>query len=164
MHQDIILERLKFHSVNIVFQEIPDEISLVFNITGCALHCDGCHSSYLWKHTGIELTNDIFVEYLEHYENRVTTILFMGGEWNHKELLKYINIALSYGYKTALYTGLSYDEIISTAPKLLNVLDFIKVGRYSVKLGGLNMSTTNQKLIDIKNNLDITYKFQTKSS
>ncbi len=28
----------------IVFREIPDEISLSYLITGCSLHCEGCHS------------------------------------------------------------------------------------------------------------------------
>ncbi|WP_231731034.1 4Fe-4S cluster-binding domain-containing protein [Lacimicrobium alkaliphilum] len=32
----------------ICFQEVPDEVSLAFTITGCPLACAGCHSRDTW--------------------------------------------------------------------------------------------------------------------
>ena len=34
---------LKYVNTGIVFQEIPDEVTLAINISGCPCHCPGCH-------------------------------------------------------------------------------------------------------------------------
>ena len=47
---------LKYTNTEIVFQEFPDETTLVFNISGCPVHCKGCHSKWLWEDTGTALT------------------------------------------------------------------------------------------------------------
>ena len=43
---------LKFYNYDIVCQEIPDEVTLALNITGCPNHCEGCHSPWLWEDVG----------------------------------------------------------------------------------------------------------------
>ncbi len=43
---------LKYVDTAIVFSEIPGEITLAINISGCPNHCQGCHSKYLWKDYG----------------------------------------------------------------------------------------------------------------
>ena len=40
---------------------------------------------------------------------------------------------------------------------IIENLDFIKVGRYDEKLGGLNSNTTNQKMYDLNNNKEIYF-------
>ena len=47
---------LKFVGTDIVFQEFPDEVTLAINISNCPCRCPGCHSPFLWKDTGTELT------------------------------------------------------------------------------------------------------------
>ena len=60
---------LKYSSYDIVLQEIPNEITLSFTITGCGLRCVGCHSEYLWdKNNGEELTNELFLSLLKKDE------------------------------------------------------------------------------------------------
>ena len=39
---------LKYVNTDIVFQEIPDEVTLAVNISNCPCRCPGCHSQYLW--------------------------------------------------------------------------------------------------------------------
>ncbi len=95
---------MNVYNTNIVLQEIPNEISLVFNITGCNLKCIGCHSPHLWKQTnGTELTNEIFIDLLNKYKNKVSCILFMGGEWHENELVEKLKLANSSNFSTALY-------------------------------------------------------------
>ena len=143
---------LRYKDSNIVLQEIPGEITLVFTITGCALNCKGCHSPYLWKKgTGNELTNDLLIEQINKYKGIVSCVLFMGGEWED-DLVKKIKLCTDSGLKTALYTGLNLDEVKSQNIELLSVLDYIKVGRWIEELGGLNSTTTNQRLINLKTN------------
>lgn len=146
------MEKLQFKDLTIVLQEIPNEISLCFTITGCKLACSGCHSSYLWKNVGKILTDELFIDYLIKYNNVVTTILFMGGEWKNTDLLNKLKLAIEYGYKTALYTGLTIDEIKKIDNSIINNLNYIKTGRWIKTLGGLNSIKTNQELINLKTN------------
>lgn len=43
---------LKYVNGGVVFQEIPDEVTLSINISNCPCHCPSCHSQYLWKDIG----------------------------------------------------------------------------------------------------------------
>ena len=58
---------LKFHNYDIVFQEIPDEVTLAVNITGCPCHCPGCHSPHLWEDSGTELDEAMLRRIYEDY-------------------------------------------------------------------------------------------------
>ena len=49
---------LKYTNTDIVFQEIPDEVTLAVNLSGCPCHCPGCHSTHLWGDTGDPLTDE----------------------------------------------------------------------------------------------------------
>ena len=71
---------LRYSSYDIVLQEIPNEVSLSFTITGCGLRCIGCHSEYLWdKNNGEVLTDELFVSLIKKYEGMISCVLFMGG-------------------------------------------------------------------------------------
>ena len=47
---------LKYLYTKEVFLEVPSEISLGVSITGCTIHCYGCHSRELWEDKGNPLT------------------------------------------------------------------------------------------------------------
>lgn len=47
---------LKYVNTGVVFQEIPDEVTLAVNISNCPCRCPGCHSRYLWGDVGEPLT------------------------------------------------------------------------------------------------------------
>jgi anaerobic ribonucleoside-triphosphate reductase activating protein len=72
-------------------------------------------------------------------------LLFLGGEWHEEELVDNLKYAHAQGLKTALYTG--REEVSS---ELLSHLDYIKLGPWIAERGGLESSTTNQRLIEIK--------------
>ena len=70
---------LKYTDTEIVFREIPDEITLAINISGCPIHCPDCHSKELWQDIGEELTEEKLCSLIE--ENKgITCVCFMGGE------------------------------------------------------------------------------------
>jgi len=136
---------MRFSSYSIVLQEVPGEITLSFSITGCKLMCKGCHSPFLWKEgSGQELTKNIFEETIQQYNDMITCILFMGGEWHEKELIEFLKMARAKCLKTCLYTGL--DNVSSD---IIKELDFLKTGRWVSELGGLDKDTTNQKFINV---------------
>lgn len=128
----------------VVFQEVPDEISLCFSITGCKLACAGCHSTELWSESnGEPLTNKRFKSWLNKYNNLISCVVFFGGEWNQARLIEKLIIAKQSGLKTCLYSGL---EVIDE--EIIRHLDFYKTGRWDKALGGLSSPTTNQRFID----------------
>lgn len=136
---------MNYLSKQIVFQEIPDEISLSYLITGCPLRCQGCHSSDSWRaDTGRPLTMAVLQDHLLKYSSWISCVLFMGGEWQAHELRQHCQLIRSTGLKTALYTGLE-----SAPADLLPHLDYVKLGRYRYELGGLQSTTTNQRLIHV---------------
>lgn len=149
-------EMMKYASIDIVFQEVPDEISLCFTITGCPLRCKGCHSSHLRKQSfGEVLSYDHFESLLSEYRNYISSVLFIGGEWHEKELSHFLKSEKKLGLKTCLYTG---QDWIHTS--LLALLDYVKFGPYIQSAGGLEKINTNQRFIEIETNQVLNYKFQ----
>lgn len=139
---------LKYVDTKVVFAEIPDEITLAINISGCPCRCPDCHSKYLWEDTGNPLTTKT-VNNLLRANKGVTCVAFMGGDGDLKSLEGLIS-TLSYSeefpVKIAWYSGRSEIE----NPKILDNLDYIKLGPYIKELGPLNSPTTNQKFYKIE--------------
>ena len=148
---------LKYFDTAIVFQEIPDEISLAINITNCPHRCKNCHSAYLREDIGTELTFEEVADLIKKHPD-VTCVLFMGGDSCHLDLFYLTNfIHNAFDLKVAVYSG---DDTLDSL--LLGCLDYYKYGSYQEDKGPWNKKTTNQKLLKIKDNevRDITYKLQ----
>ncbi len=147
---------LKFVSYDIVFQEIPDEVSLALNISGCPNRCPGCHSAHLMEDQGEELSKENLVALIEQYQSSITCVCFMGGDVDPaavEALAKFVH--KEFGLKSAWYSG---REVM---PSDISAFDFVKLGDYREDCGGLNSPTTNQKMFHIKNGelIDITSRF-----
>lgn len=157
---------LKYLYQQVVFSEIPEEITLAVSISGCKIHCYKCHSPELWKDKGTSLTIEELDKLLDDNEG-ITCLLLMGGEHDIDSLIE----LFQYSYrkiKTAWYCGL--DKIPKDKEAVLQYLDYVKIGSYKKDLGGLASPATNQRLYhlihegDIIKKEDITYKLQHKSS
>lgn len=145
----------------ITTQDVPDELSLAISMSGCPLHCKGCHSAFTWDaHFGVEMTDELLHKTINK-NKYISCVLFYGGEWQLERLLELIAIVKEHKLKVCLYTGLTMNQVKLNCPQLLEVLDYIKVGGYIEALGGLNHKTTNQRLyrIEGKELIDITSKF-----
>ena len=70
---------LKFAGYDIVFQEIPDEVTLAISISGCPNRCPGCHSPQLREDIGEPLTEETLTALLERYRGAITCVCLMGG-------------------------------------------------------------------------------------
>jgi len=150
---------LKYTTYDIVFQEVPNEITLAINISGCPHHCEGCHSKYLWNYTGNYVRYDLS-KIIKKYIGMITCVCFMGGDQNLEEVNAILtNIKDIYHLKTCIYSGLdNMDDVAILIPQL----DYLKIGRYDKRFGGLNSKITNQvfyKVVDCKLE-DITSVFQ----
>ncbi|MDG6252389.1 anaerobic ribonucleoside-triphosphate reductase activating protein [Glaesserella parasuis] len=142
------MKQLRFISEQIVWQEVPNETSLAFLISGCPLGCKGCHSIESWKLGSGQFLSEIYLQQrLAQYQGLISCVLFMGGEWLPELLLQRLQLVRQSGLKTCLYTGLELEQL---PQEILAVLDYVKTGRWIAELGGLNCITTNQRFIDLQ--------------
>lgn len=158
---------LKYVGTQIVFQEVPDEVSLAINLSLCPNHCKGCHSPELWEDIGEELTLKT-LEKLIGQNPGITCVAFMGGDndvWGLYEAAKFVHS--KFGLKTCWYSG---RDTLADRIKWAHGWDYIKLGHYNEELGGLDKKTTNQRLYKFelpgqgdspigKGWVDITYRF-----
>lgn len=139
----------------IVFQEVPDEISIVFPVSGCDKSCPGCHSPELQLDgSGFELTDHFYQKMLEKYKDFVSCVCFFGGEWEKERLVHFLKSAHKKGLKTCLYTG-----SVVVHGDIYQELDYIKTGSWNKKKGGLSNPKSNQNFINVKTGELLNYKF-----
>ena len=141
------MQKLKYAGYDIVFQEVPGEISLAINITNCPYHCSECHSSYLANDLG-DFVDDDIDKLLDKHSSLITCVCFMGGDQAMDDLKFLLEKVKAQGLKTCVYSGA---EDVSIFKTILHLLDYLKIGPYIKTLGGLDSSTTNQKFFRVAN-------------
>jgi anaerobic ribonucleoside-triphosphate reductase activating protein len=150
---------LKFVSFDIVFQEIPGEVTLAVNISNCPNRCEGCHSPHLQADTGETLDEKTLSAWLEKYGSAITCICFMGGDAEPHEVCRLAAFIRKENdkLKTAWYSG---KAAVPAGFSLLN-FDYVKLGAYTKHLGGLDKPATNQRFYRIEKGemVDKTYSF-----
>ena len=121
---------LKYVNTGIVFQEIPDEVTLAINISNCPCHCPGCHSHYLWEDIGMPLNTDAIDDFVSQYGTDITCIAFMGGDCDPKgvnQLAQYIH-EFHPQFHVAWYSGrLRVPAVVNKADFVYQALGFIEV-------------------------------------
>ncbi|MBQ7632170.1 MAG: 4Fe-4S cluster-binding domain-containing protein [Paludibacteraceae bacterium] len=158
---------LKVASYDIVFQEIPGEVTLALNLSNCPCHCPGCHSQHLWEDIGEPLDEALLEALIAKYASLITCVCFMGGDADPAEVARLAehikkrsldaNLSPSLlgegrgeaSLKTAWYSGRPADpnNLGSLGHLgLLDIFDFLKFGPYIEELGGLKSEKTNQRL------------------
>ena len=148
---------LKYLNTQVTFSEVPDEITLCINITGCKIGCKNCHSPYLAEDIGEELTLDKIYKLIDNNEG-ITCICFMGGDSSPKEIDMFARLIKDlYDIKVAWYSG---RQELSKDINLSN-FNYVKLGPYKEELGPLNSKTTNQRFYKVVNDelIDITSVF-----
>lgn len=136
---------LKYTDYDVVFQEIPDEVTLAVNIAGCPNRCPGCHSPQLQQEIGEPLTPAVLAELLERYGDAVTCLCLMGGDGDPHEAARLALFArrLRPALRTGWYSGRA------TLPEGFDpagVFDYVKLGPYIAARGPLDDPDTNQRL------------------
>ena len=148
---------MRYLNYQVVFKEVPDEVTLSINITNCPYRCPGCHSSYLQEDVGEELTFETLSFLIEKHKG-ITCVCFMGGDRNIYKLLTFAYfIKIKYGLKTAWYSGMD------TMPERLienvkDVFNYVKIGSYKKDRGGLESRKTNQQFFKIEDSKLIEIK------
>lgn len=150
---------LRYIDTDIVFQEIPDEVTLAVNLSGCPCRCPGCHSKHLWGDEGEPLTADAVACMLSRAPQGVTCISLMGGDAQPAEV-NTLASALRSRFPRLRLAWWSGRTLLSPAVSLAN-FDYIKLGPYLRHLGPLRNPRTNQRLYRVVGDRlsDITSRF-----
>lgn len=155
----VMTKVLRFTAEQVVWQEVPGEVSLAYSISGCPLRCPGCHSSDNWDvGRGKPLTAEYLHSRIEQYQGMITCVAFFGGEWIPAALIPLLKLVREAGLHTCLYSGL-----VSIAPHVQRELTFLKTGPWIQKLGGLDSPLTNQKFIDLRTHKLLNHHFLNQS-
>ena len=147
---------VKYYNYAVTFSEVPDEISLCINITNCQQKCEGCHSPYLQKDIGNNLSIDL-QNLINRFHEQITCVCFLGEGNDKRQLQKLINYVKNLNYKICIYSGRDDADV-----KDYYNIDYYKIGSYKKEYGPLNSKTTNQRMFKKNNNgtwEDITNKF-----
>lgn len=149
---------LKYVDTKVVFAEVPDEITLAINISGCLCNCKGCHSSYLAEDIGEPLDLQHLTNLIDSNKG-ITCVGLMGGDANPSEVDDIAQDIKEYypELKVGWYSG---RQELSKDIELSN-FDYIKLGPYIEEFGPLNSKTTNQRFYKVngKELIDITSRF-----
>lgn len=68
---------LRYLNYNIVFQEVPDEVTLAIHISQCPHRCKGCHSPILQQNSGEYLNESVLDHLLHTYQNAITVLFYV---------------------------------------------------------------------------------------
>lgn len=159
---------LKYVETLVGFREVPDELTLCINISGCPLRCKGCHSPHLQKNIGRRLTPEA-LSYLIEDNPGITCVSFMGGDAQPFDVVDAAKLIKdNYDLKVCWYRGGDLDASFID----YSYFDYVKTGPYIEKKGGLDSPKTNQRFYKITHDVegktpynmfeDITYKFKRK--
>ncbi|MBQ9386493.1 MAG: anaerobic ribonucleoside-triphosphate reductase activating protein [Bacteroidaceae bacterium] len=151
---------MKIASYDIVFQDVPGEVTLSLNLSQCPNCCHGCHSPQLQEDIGYTLDEELLDGLLERYGRDVTCVCFMGGDREPDKVMQLADHVHAAGLKTAWYSGRQ------DLPDCFRMesLDYVKVGPYIESKGPLPSPDTNQRMYRIENGqmIDITASFRKK--
>lgn len=132
---------IKYVDTLVSFQEIPDQITLCINISNCPCACPNCHSAYLAEDIG-EPLGYWTLNNLIKTNKGITCVCFMGGD-AEPEWIATLAFRVRRDFpnlKIGWYSGRQH--LPDNFP--IKHFDYIKVGPYIEKLGGLNNPNTNQ--------------------
>lgn len=139
------VQMLRYSDIQVVFREVPGEISLAIDITGCPLRCEGCHSPWLREDTGRPLTEETLLAIADANPG-ISCVALLGGDADPAEVARLLCAIKRErpALKTCWYSGRSLDEARRhVGPE---AVDYLKVGPYVAAAGPLDSPTTNQRM------------------
>lgn len=157
---------MNFHNITHDDMNNGDGLRVVLWVAGCDHHCKDCQNPVTWNpDDGVPFTladkEEIFAALRQDY---IAGITFSGGDPLHpanrrdvQDLMK--EVKTIFPDKTVwLYTGYTWDEIISTDEMfgMMAWVDVLVDGRFVTELKDVTYpwaGSTNQKVIDVQKTL-----------
>ena len=111
---------------NVVLEEIPDRLTLAIDISNCTGLCEGCHSPFLRRDVGVELTPEA-IDSLIAGNFGINCFLFLGEGNDHAALMSAAN------YVRRAYPSLAlglYSGRESVEDDVWELFDYVKIGPF----------------------------------
>ena len=141
---------IRYAETRVTFEEVPDEITLCVNLTGCPYSCPGCHSPWMRdRNAGEPLTLDT-IDRMIHNTPGVSCIVFMGGDSEPEDVLaksKFVHDNFN-TVKTCWYSGSVAPPAAGSDGSALSYdsLDYLKIGPWIKERGPLGSPDGNQRM------------------
>jgi len=131
----------------------PEGSAIIVYMTGCAHHCEGCHSPELQEVREYSLPNNIIIDNIEEYANRAGTnkIVLLGGDPLHLSnlfLTRSILNKLSPKFDICIFTGYPI-EIVKKLQ--LKGAKYYKCGKFDIKQYQVPGKTDEKYILASKN-------------
>lgn len=123
-------------------------------LAGCIHKCPGCHNPESWSFLAgkrmapLEVFREVYDDFAD--------VTFTGGDpmlqWT--EVYEVCHYLKERGKNIWLYTGYDYEDIVSRAPEILQVIDVLVDGKYDQSKREVTKrfaGSTNQRIIHLKN-------------
>lgn len=140
-------------------------IGVVLWVSGCEHHCRGCHNPDTWdSFSGNEFTEDTLGYLLYSLApSQVSRLTLSGGDplatYNRDKICSIAKtIKTTYPDKSIwLYTGYTYEDILSDYPDILNYIDVLVDGKFILEDRDITLlykGSPNQRIIDVKESIN----------
>lgn len=149
-------QEILYYNPQITFREIPNEISLTIP-TLCYNHCSiDCNSKFCWVENCNFNTKSLslidLVNLIQDNKGISCVTIMTSTNFNCLDnLLRNVKL-LHPKLKTALYIGVNWEDLLDSQEFKefdFSCLDYIKIGKFDIRYGGLDKSKTNQKFYKI---------------
>lgn len=157
---EYLAKKLRYTEFGISHAEVPGESCLCIYISGCPNKCPDCYYPLLQSPSEGELLRTYYEDILDLYSHLATCVCFLGegdlSAESRNEMIGYVEKAHDKGFSCCLYSGRDI-EIESW----MKCFEYVKTSSYRKALGGLEKSSTNQRLFKKMGNqyIDITKSF-----
>lgn len=147
-------------------------IRVALFVSGCTLHCKGCHNPQAWSFDLGEKYTDKTKEYILLLCSKpyIAGLSLIGGEVFDQDLLQLITLVKEFKQRFPekniwCYTGYEYEDLIEGGRKyspevkeFLSYLDVLVVGPFILELRDISNNnpwrgSTNQRIVDVKKSL-----------
>lgn len=161
---------IRYYSSAYPIYASSDGIAYEIYLAGCRGYCKGCHSPHTHdKNLGTPMDSilDKLYESIDKWYNRgfIDNLVILGGEPldnGDEELAKFLS-DLKQRYPNCglwLYTHFEIEEVRKSHPESIQILDYIKCGKFEESLysesgfkdsqTGVVLATSNQYIINLK--------------
>jgi len=157
MKDSVIVGQVSPYAIN------EDVFAVELYFTGCQHKCKNCHNKELWNYiSDYEKDVNSVVERLSNILSHelVKEVHLLGGEplYNEKRVLFIYNLILSIknrfpDVKFVLFTGFDFDYVKRHYQYLLDVVDYVKTGRYDERCSNKKFLHNNFYLATENQNL-----------
>lgn len=136
------------YATGITMAEMPKNISFYLQLAECRIRCAGCHSKELWGTTeGLDF--DSICTLVRKSKLAGANMIIIFGDTNNNITSNNLNLlvsALRVHLPICIYSGADSieDSLGDCRQDILKSIDYIKLGHYDERLGGLNSYKTNQ--------------------